>query len=97
MAYLSQKDTEVSLQTISRRRCDQFDLKLYKLAQKPRLTPQIKMKRLAFAKKYESWTAENWVKLCFWMNRLFNNSWYRKDMSEDLKENDLRKNILRPL
>ena len=51
MAYLSQKDTEVSLQTISRRRCDQFDLKLYKPAQKPRLTPQMKMKRLSFTKK----------------------------------------------
>ena len=95
--FLSQKDTEISLQTISRRRCDQFPLKLYKPARKPRLNLQMKMKRLAFAKKYESWTAEDWVKLCFRMNRLFNNLWYRKDMLEDLKENDLRKNILCPL
>ena len=29
-AYLSQKGTEVSLRTISRRLCDQFDLKPYK-------------------------------------------------------------------
>ena len=50
-AYLSQKGTEVSLKTISRRLCDQFDLKPYKPARKPRLTPQMNMKRLAFAKK----------------------------------------------
>ena len=36
--YLSQKGTEVSLKTISRRLCDQFDLELYKPARKPRLT-----------------------------------------------------------
>ena len=51
---LSRKGIEVSLKTISRRFCDQFDLKLYKPARKPRLTSQMKTKRLAFAKKY--WT-----------------------------------------
>ena len=35
-AYLCQKGTEVSLKTISRGLCDQFDLKLYKPARKPR-------------------------------------------------------------
>ena len=48
--YLSQKGAEISLKTISRRLCDQFNLKLYKPARKPRLTPQMKMKRLALAK-----------------------------------------------
>ena len=39
--YLSQKDTKVSLKTISKRLCDQFDLKLYKSARKPRLIFQM--------------------------------------------------------
>ena len=59
-AYFSQKGIEISLKTISRHICDQFDLKSYKPAQKPHLTPQMKMKHLVFAKKYESRTAENW-------------------------------------
>ena len=63
--YLSQKDAEISLKTIFRHLCDQFNLKLYKPARKPRLTPQIKMKRLTFAKKYESWTAEDWGQVMF--------------------------------
>ena len=49
-AYFSQKGAEVRLKTTSRRLCDQFDLKSYKPARKPRLTTQMKMKRLAFAK-----------------------------------------------
>ena len=49
-AYLIQNGLEVSVKTIFRRLCEQFDLKLYKPARKPRLTPQMKMKRLAFAK-----------------------------------------------
>ena len=64
-AYLSQKGTEVTLKTISRLLCDQFDLKLCRPARKPRLTPQMKMKRLAFAKKYESWTAEDYGQVMF--------------------------------
>ena len=63
--YLSQKGAEVSLKTISRRFCDQFNLKLCKPARKPRLTPHMKIKRLAFAKKYESWTAKDWSQVMF--------------------------------
>ena len=57
--YLSHKGAEISLKAISRRLCGQFNLKLYKPARKPRLTPQMEKKRLAFAKKYESLTAED--------------------------------------
>ena len=51
--------------TISRRLSREFNLKLYKPARKPRLTPVMKAKRLAFAKKYRDWTIQRWSKVVF--------------------------------
>ena len=43
--------TDVSSRTVSRRLLNDFDLKSCKPARKPHLTPAMKVKRLAFAKK----------------------------------------------
>ena len=53
---LLRKGTRVTQMTISRRLSREFNLKSYKLARKPRLTPVMKAKRLAFAKKHRHWT-----------------------------------------
>ena len=42
-----------------------FGLKSCKPAKKPRLTPTMKLKRLAFAKKHVSWTVQQWEKVLF--------------------------------
>ena len=42
-----------------------FGLKACKPAQKPRLTPLMKKKRLRFAKAHRSWTSEDWGKVLF--------------------------------
>ena len=49
-AYFSQEGIEVSLKTVSRRLCDQFDLKLYKPARKHCLTPPDKNKAIGICK-----------------------------------------------
>ena len=46
------KGTNVSISTISRQLSKEFGLKSYKPAKKPRLTSQMKKKRLEFAKKH---------------------------------------------
>ena len=46
------KGANVSISTISRQLIKKFGLKSYKPAKKPRLTSQIKKKRLEFAKKH---------------------------------------------
>ena len=50
--------------TISRRLSREFNLKSYKPARKPRLTPVMKAKRLAFAKHCD-WTIQQWSKVLF--------------------------------
>ena len=57
--------TEVSISTISRRLSKEFGLKSYKPAAKPRLTSEVKKKRLAFARKHRNWTAEKWGQVLF--------------------------------
>ena len=37
----------------------------FKPARKPRLTPAMKAKRLAFAKKYQQWDEARWSKVLF--------------------------------
>lgn len=64
-AELLHSGTDISLKTISRRLVHDFGLASYKPAQKPRLTNNMKKKRLAFAKKYESWGEEEWGKVLF--------------------------------
>ena len=54
--------TVVNKTTIKRRLTDEFGLKAYKPAKKPRLTPSIKGKRYAFAKAHLDWTTVNWTK-----------------------------------
>ena len=51
--------------TISRRLSREFNLKSYKPARKSRLTPVMKVKRLAFAKKHRNWTIQQWSKVLF--------------------------------
>lgn len=43
----------------------EFDLKSHKPARKPRLTTEMKKKRLEFAFKYENWTEEQWWNITF--------------------------------
>ena len=50
--HLLFKGTNVSISTISCQLSKEFGLKFYKPAKKPRLTSQIKKKRLEFAKKH---------------------------------------------
>ena len=64
-AALLRKGTRVTQMTISRRLSREFNLKWYKPARKPRLTPVMKAKRLAFAKKHRDWTIQQWSKVLF--------------------------------
>ena len=64
-ANLLRKGTDVSISTVSRRLSKEFGLKSYKPAKKSKLTPIMKKKRLAFAKKHFHWTADNWGKVLF--------------------------------
>ena len=51
--------------TVSRRLSREFGLKSYKPAKKPRLTPAMKAKWLAFAKKQQDWTPAQCGKVMF--------------------------------
>ena len=64
-AALLRKGMRVTQMTISQRLSRKFNLKSYKPAQKPRLTPVMKTKRLAFAKKHHDWTIQQWSKVLF--------------------------------
>ena len=64
-AALLRKGTRVTQMTISRCLSREFNLKSYKPAGKPRLTPVMKAKRLAFAKKHRDWTIQQWSKVLF--------------------------------
>ena len=59
------KGTEISRRTVSRSLVDDFGLKAYKPACKPRLPQAMKNKRLAFAKKHATWTKQQWRKALF--------------------------------
>ena len=62
---MSQKGTIVSNMTISRQLSDEFGLKSRKPARKPMLTKVMRKKRLAFAKRHQHWTREDWRKVLF--------------------------------
>ena len=62
---LLRKGTRVTQMTISRRLSREFNRKSYKPARKPRITPVMKAKRLAFAKKHRDWTIQQWLKILF--------------------------------
>ena len=64
-AALLRKGTRVTQMTISRRLSREFNSKSYKPAQKPRLTPVMKAKKLAFAEKHRNWTIQQWSKALF--------------------------------
>ena len=55
----------MSRMTVSRRLSQEFVQKSCKPARKPRLTPAIKAKRLAFAKKHQNWMTKEWGKFMF--------------------------------
>ena len=57
--------TNLSTSTMKRCLSDEFNLKAYKPAKKPRLTPSMKAKRYAFAKEHLNWTTEQWKKVLF--------------------------------
>ena len=64
-ANLLRKGTDVSISTVSRRLSKEFGLKSCKPTKKTKLTPIMKKKRLAFAKKHLHWTADDWGKVLF--------------------------------
>ena len=59
------KGTDISRRTVSQRLVDDFDLKAYKPAHKPKLTQAMKSKCLAFAKKHVKWTIQQWQQVLF--------------------------------
>jgi len=73
-AALLERGVTVDRMAVSRRLSREFGLKYYKPARKPRLTPAMKAKRLAFAKKHLDWTSALWAKSCSLMNLRCNNS-----------------------
>ena len=64
-AELLCRDRKVSHMTVSRRLSKEFNLKSYKPAKKPRLTPAMKAKRLQFANNHQRWTAQEWQNVLF--------------------------------
>ena len=64
-AALLERGVTVCRMTVSRCLSREFGLKSYKPAIKPRLTPAMKAKRLAFAKKHQDWTPAQWGKVMF--------------------------------
>lgn len=55
----------VNRRTIQRRLQKDFNLKAHRPAKKPRLSPKNITDRLAFCRKYESWTVADWQKVTF--------------------------------
>ena len=51
-ANLLKSDTDISINTVSRSLSNEFDLKFYKPAEKPRLASAMKKKRLSFFNKH---------------------------------------------
>jgi len=64
-AELGETGSRISRRTISHHLTDEFGLKSWKPARKPRLTPAVKLKRLQFAKKYKDWTSQQWSRVLF--------------------------------
>lgn len=55
----------VSLRTIRRRLCDEFQLRSRRAARKPLLNSMQVKKRLQFCQKYKKWTAKEWSRVMF--------------------------------
>ena len=64
-AELLRRGRKVGHMTVSRRLSKEFNLKSYKPAKKPRLTPTMKAKRLQFANNHQRWTAQEWQNVLF--------------------------------
>ena len=58
-------DNLPSTRTINRRLTNDFKLKSYRAACKPLLTAKNKSDRLAFCRKYQAWSKEDWHKVMF--------------------------------
>lgn len=59
------KDVNIPSQRTIRRRLFNANLKSYKPAKKPKLSPKNIADRLTFCKKYQGWTAEQWKDVMF--------------------------------
>ena len=64
-AELLRRGHRISHMTVSRRLSKKFNMKSYKPAKKPKLTAAMKAKRLQFANNHQHWTAEQWGKVLF--------------------------------
>ena len=64
-AELLRKGTIISKRIMSRRLSQEFGLISSKPARKSRLTERMKSKRVAFARKYASWSLEEWANVIF--------------------------------
>ena len=42
----------------------EFNFRAYRPTKKPKLTPAMLKKRLAWGKKYQRWTVKDWRKVC---------------------------------
>ena len=71
MAELLHRGCRVSHMTVSRRLSEEFNMKSYEPAKKPRLTAAMKDKRLQFANNYQHWTVEQWKKVLFFDETTF--------------------------
>ena len=92
-AELLRRGRKVSHMTVSRRLSKEFNLKSYKPAKKPRLTPAMKAKRLQFANNHQRWTAQEWQNVLFPTNRPSNSLRFEKVTSVDHLENVLMTDI----
>jgi len=62
--YRSQFSKDISARTV-RRRLIKAKLYARRPIKKPRLTPRIRRLRLAFARRYQSWTSDDWSQVIF--------------------------------
>ena len=58
-------EVQVSSRTIRRRLHDEFNLKAYRPAAKPKLSAKNIKDRIKFCRKYQNWTIEDWKKVMF--------------------------------
>ena len=70
-AELLRRGRRISHRTASRRLSKEFNMKSYKPAKKPGLTAAMKVKRLQFANNHQHRTAEQWGKVLFSEESIF--------------------------
>lgn len=63
--------THVSIRTIQRRTLEDLDMKSYRAAKKPLLTPAHKAKRVRFAQDHKDWPLEKWRRVVWSAESMF--------------------------